>query len=837
MCSFAIVVTNTSDQPSGKITVEDIARLDNGAVPTALSDDPKPWTCIKGPGTITCELPSVAAKSKSPPLPASFRPVVGSRQIENCATIQGTTNKACASIPLQPKFQIPPDVEVTPQSKIPVEEPPAPPVLNIPMQQFAAPNLRVDKGVLNAATCSIDGVCGFAITVTNTGPGVFKGKISLIDMVLGGLSEKVAAASGTSGWTCTPRYDLGNGISGAQCISDEITLPVNGVHPLSIDVVPGSKWEKNDKLRNCAYVVYPLGNDPGTKQDDDKGCANVYLDPFAVKMAKTGDQSCQPGGECHFDLKLFNPGPIDHNAPVTLTDGLSGIGPADIVSIAPPLPCATQPTQLPFTCTSPGNHPLKIGAEEHFSVTVRLPSEPKTGAFTNCASVAGAGSDGKPRAGGPATCHTVQIGSGPALPDSSKSPSGEPKLVVEKTATATSCTDAGGGCTFDIVVRNTGTGPFPGPIEIQETVKADGALAASSNMRADANAPWACSKAAPAKFACRHPGPLDPGKKARLQVNFGLRADTGAKEIENCAALKGSAEQACAKIPLGAPAETPPPPVTCHGGMVPTKVGRCTCPPGTIWQRRECVADTSGGGTSTSKDVPDKSKAEQAPKPKGGGSDTSRDTDRGKVEEIPKPKGGGSDTSRDTDSGKVEQVPKPKVCPPDRPVGTYPNCCPRNTIFSNGTCAKIGGGATPSREPPAGKPLTKDTGPLTEPGTKVGPILRKVCPPDRPVGTYPNCCPKGTIYTKDGCAGGGFNTSREPPARDSTKGKVEQLPKPNACPPDRPIGKPPLCCPVGTTPGKAGCFKPKPSDQAPDVNKNDILTKPGGGVGDFLKQK
>ena len=151
---------------------------------------------------------------------------------------------------------------------------------------------------------------------------------------------------------------------------------------------------------------------------------------------------------------------------------------------------------------------------------------------------------------------------------------------------------------------------------------------------------------------------------------------------------------------------------------------------------------------------------------------------------------------------------------------------------------KIGGGINTSREPPAsGKKLPKDTGPLTDPGTKVGPILRKACPPDRPVGTYPNCCPKGTIYTKDGCAGGGFNTSREPPARDSTRGKVEQFPKPNACPPDRPIGKPPLCCPVGTTPGKAGCFKPKPSDQAPDVNKNDILTKPGGGVGDFLKNK
>ena len=71
-------------------------------------------------------------------------------------------------------------------------------------------------------------------------------------------------------------------------------------------------------------------------------------------------------------------------------------------------------------------------------------------------------------------------------------------------------------------------------------------------MRSEANAPWTCAKSKPAKFTCTHPGPLEPGAEARLQVDFGLRADTGAKEIENCAAVKGSAEASCATIPLGA---------------------------------------------------------------------------------------------------------------------------------------------------------------------------------------------------------------------------------------------------------------------------------------------
>ena len=153
-----------------------------------------------------------------------------------------------------------------------------------------------------------------------------------------------------------------------------------------------------------------------------------------------------------------------------------------------------------------------------------------------------------------------------------------------------------------------------------------------------------------------------------------------------------------------------------------------------------------------------------------------------------------------TQTPQQQPQQQPNVCPPDRPVGTYPNCCPPGTIYANGACA--GGGINTSREPPAdGKPLPKDTGPLTDPGTKVGPILRKACPPDRPVGTYPNCCPKGTTYVNGACAGGGFNTSREPPPRDPTKGKVEQVPK------------------------------------SPDVNKSDILTRPSGNFGDVLKKQ
>ncbi len=97
------------------------------------------WT-----GRITRDLPSIAASSKSPPLPASFRPDKGSKQIDTCATIQGTTNKACATMP--------------------VTEPPQ-----------TGPLTIAKKGTVTS--CTNDGGCSFQVDVTNTSTTAFTGPI------------------------------------------------------------------------------------------------------------------------------------------------------------------------------------------------------------------------------------------------------------------------------------------------------------------------------------------------------------------------------------------------------------------------------------------------------------------------------------------------------------------------------------------------------------------------------------------------------------------------------------------------------------------------------------
>ncbi len=252
----------------------------------------------------------------------------------------------------------------------------------------------------------------------------------------------------------------------------------------------------------------------------------------------------------------------------------------------------------------------------------------------------------------------------------------------------------------------------------------------------------------------------------------------------------------------------------CFGGMMMNAAGRCACPGDSLWQGRICRVSAAKIDAVPSVGVPPSS---VVPVPV-----TPRLPDATQVRTCPaeRPNGvapnccplytvfrGGvcvrtGQTPR-SDADKVQV----QLCPSDRPVGAPPNCCPRDTTFDGRACVraapmqipKTGGSAGSDKVQARGCPSERPVGswPNCCPeGTSYanGRCLRKaqtqapqqqpnVCPPDRPVGTYPNCCPPGTTYTNAGCAGGGYNTSREPPPRNSTKGKVEQVPRPQKIPP------------------------------------------------------
>ena len=277
-----------------------------------------------------------------------------------------------------------------------------PSVLTLPLPQFQKPNIQIRKiapnsaGTGNVGHCTFSGPCRFQIEVTNKGQAPYKGKIRILDTVEGGNPTSMSQwAFSKPGWHCNSVGEAGLSHTITCETDNEITLaPGETLAFLEVDVIAGPSWKNaaTNVLRNCAEFSYQFGNDPGDLKGDDKHCADVKLDPFNVKVAKTGDQTCLPDGECRFDIDLFNPGPIPHDAPVTITDGLAGIASAPITSITgdKPWPCAVSPTQIPFKCTTPGNHPLSVGQHEHWSMTIRLPAGASGASFTNCAIVSAA---------------------------------------------------------------------------------------------------------------------------------------------------------------------------------------------------------------------------------------------------------------------------------------------------------------------------------------------------------------------------------------------------------------------------------------------------------------
>jgi hypothetical protein len=144
-------------------------------------------------------------------------------------------------------------------------------------------------------------------------------------------------------------------------------------------------------------------------------------------------------------------------------------------------------------------------------------------------------------------------------------------------------------------------------------------------------------------------------------------------------------------------------------------------------------------------------------------------------------------------NGRCTHVTATQQCPTDRPVGSPPNCCPRGThaVGTHGACVQG----------------------------------RGHCPADRPVGAYPNCCPQGSHFENGACrqdqvacrpgmvpkAGGGCDC---PAGSSFSGGRCVTQSTTARCPPDRPVGSPPNCCPHGMIFVNGFCRRPvRPSTQ------------------------
>jgi hypothetical protein len=669
-CAFTITVTNTGTETfSGFLEIRDQLKDANGAPLSRarlISDAPAPWNCDEsGGGFFFCQQSNAMIEpGKSISVKMGFAPdTTDAQQIENCASIEGgTAAPACAKISVFGKAK------------------------EIP---FANPRIKVTEEVLTP-TCALAGPCSFVATFTNVGSGPFEGALAYtgsINQLVNNESRGGAHVEVQTIGKCTAT-DKGS----VPCTINNLKLAPGGAVSVGVTVTPGKVWSKGNELEHCtifnsADSKSDLTIDKPANPTEDFACAKARLDPFALKITKSGAQSCQPGANCSFDLEIFNPGPILHDDPVTIADNLTGIAGAEIVSITQvsgddAFPCSPAPTKLPFSCT--GKMRLEIDERDKYTMVVKLPAEaPAQGWFSNCASVS-----------------PPQAAVGQAATGGTPSENSCRVVTLENTCTGGREPTKDGSCACP-----------PG-------TSWDGKACNSGSGGTNKTAPQTEEQAKPKQEQQKPPAPKTGRQKQvcppdrPVGVSPYCCPQTYEYRDKKCRCPKGKVEinGICQVPPKPAPQE-PPKEKTCPPNTV-LQNGNCRplpCPPGTVGVPPICVPQ----GQKKEKQKP---KEEDCPP---GYRKLSKANKYG------------------TYCEPIDQGP-PK-CPADKPNGTPPNCCAPGTRFTEGFCYpdKCSPGWTglpPHCQPPAQQQQPQPTGP----SPKCAPPL---------IGTPPNChCPGGYSF-------------------------------------------------------------------------------------------
>jgi hypothetical protein len=97
-------------------------------------------------------------------------------------------------------------------------------------------------------------------------------------------------------------------------------------------------------------------------------------------------------------------------------------------------------------------------------------------------------------------------------------------------------------------------------------------------------------------------------------------------------------------------------------------------------------------------------------------------------------------------AGRCLHQARDAACPPGRPVGSPPNCCPRGTQLVNGACRPNQAQCRPGMVPKAGGGCDCPQGSVFRGGT----CITAACSGGM-IGTPPNCrCPQGTVWRREG---------------------------------------------------------------------------------------
>jgi hypothetical protein len=708
-CEFIIQLSNvgTSDA-QGPFVLKDVFSAANGIDSFKMIGDSK-FACSSTNGTIGCISTNGGTNKLAPGEVISGFMLVDVKSVS-------PEYKNCVSY--DPAAQAKPS---------PFDPDAGPLCATIKDTAHQGPNLLIGLTAPNAGPdgigeCAINSPCRFSVLVRSNGAVDFPERARFFATVSPNVPQSLKTGDGR--WICSPnangKIECSDGIQGK-------ILAVGNQLPGEIEVIAGPGWQKNAILTMCVEIR-PASLASDTNPADNLSCKSVKLDPFNVKVSKTGDQTCAPGGDCHFTINLFNPGPIDHNAPVTITDQLKGLASAQILSIKPPLPCASQPTQIPFSCTSPDNVCLDFNGKpgekcgpQTFEMVVRLPNDANAEQFSNCASV----TDGEKHRSDDEACHTVSLN--PKTTETPPPPASQPARQPLPPAVAE--------CVRGMVLieglcqcppgsafngRRCMAGPGSGgayPIQSQTDVPRPQLVCPPR--RPNGVYPDCCPRDMEFKFgACRltRVEPPPPIRVCPPRRPNGVYPDCCPRGME----FKFGA---CRSIHV----ESPPPIRVCPPRR-PNGVYPDCCPRDMEFKYGACrhptPTDNSGGGTNGTQNQ-----------------ETDRNCPLG-THKVRRPgqRGGGI---------CLQDHVEPSRCPDKRPVGTPPNCCPQGTAYRMGSCYADHCPPGMIGRPPRCRPVKANPTPTPAP-TPTGPTPKPVpqqpkCSGDKILSSSGQCvCPGGT---------------------------------------------------------------------------------------------
>lgn len=642
-------------------------------------------------------------------------------------------------------------------------------------------NLTIAKRAVNER-CTLDGGnwnCDFLINVTNTGPGMYNGPISVVDEMSVDGAVNYGPQPNPPGWNCV----AGGGGSHA-CSHAPVSLnPGQSVELWFSVKVPAREHEAANRCSvvNRVRITDAPGGSPGNiNAGDDQAQAEAQT-PGPNCVPETGKKSdlsitkepkgCEytPGGAgfaCAFVVTVKNEGPDEFAGVVTVHDEPSAGGAAPLFAA----PWACVPAGGGFDCSLDlSAAPLGAGESRPLNMAMMVPVGRQICEIGNQASikVPVGGSDANSNAGNDATAVVTQ-----EVPSPECNPPQAPQsnLIITKTGigcelggnanlTAVLAQPSGVICSYQVTVTNAGPGNVNEAVTFFDAPSVAGLTAIAP---AGGQPGWVCAAPGP-MTACTNGAGMPAGATATFNVQVATtRAEVRASQ---CRVVN----QAWISQPVGAPLN----------GIAADDVATAV----------------ANGPVNICTDVQDQ-KIDMCP------------TERQMPDQGCCPEG-----QRWNGQSCSGGITKP-VCPSGT-SGTYPNCkTVTKPVCPSGTTGKY----------PNCKTVTKPVCPSGTTGKypNCKKITVRYCPSDS-VGTYPNCvcrkgtygepgncrqkqCPKGTVGKWPNC---------ETIVRDCPKGSVGTWPnctKPNPRCPKGTSGKWPNCvtnvCPKGTYGEWPNCYKP-----------------------------